>query len=234
MNFKFAIPALAVAAAFAAPASAALPVYAPIGTPNATTYSFAAASTGHITLYYLGGITTGYATELTLLVNGVERSAIPAAAVDPKAVGWDATWGSVYDFGAVYAGDELVWKLTHIAPPTVAGTEIYSDPSLNPNPGPGGTKNNIFSAAYGGGDFGVAAGSYTFVAYEDIYGRSDPAPHRPGNLYNDYDYNDFRFAYFVNGNAVPEPATWAMLITGFGLVGFAMRRRKASLSSVAA
>ena len=27
------------------------------------------------------------------------------------------------------------------------------------------------------------------------------------------------------GNAVPEPATWAMLISGFGLVGAAMRRR---------
>ena len=26
--------------------------------------------------------------------------------------------------------------------------------------------------------------------------------------------------------AVPEPATWAMLITGFGLVGVALRRRE--------
>ena len=26
--------------------------------------------------------------------------------------------------------------------------------------------------------------------------------------------------------AVPEPATWAMLITGFGLVGTALRRRE--------
>jgi hypothetical protein len=26
--------------------------------------------------------------------------------------------------------------------------------------------------------------------------------------------------------AVPEPATWAMLIAGFGLTGAAMRRRK--------
>ncbi|MEN9933327.1 MAG: hypothetical protein RIS17_1900 [Pseudomonadota bacterium] len=30
-----------------------------------------------------------------------------------------------------------------------------------------------------------------------------------------------------NGNAVPEPASWAMLIAGFGLVGAAARRRRA-------
>ena len=29
-----------------------------------------------------------------------------------------------------------------------------------------------------------------------------------------------------NAGAVPEPATWAMLIAGFGLVGAAMRRRR--------
>ncbi|HEX5377755.1 MAG TPA: PEPxxWA-CTERM sorting domain-containing protein [Phenylobacterium sp.] len=28
-------------------------------------------------------------------------------------------------------------------------------------------------------------------------------------------------------NAVPEPATWAMMITGFGLVGMSIRRRRA-------
>jgi hypothetical protein len=31
-------------------------------------------------------------------------------------------------------------------------------------------------------------------------------------------------------SAVPEPATWAMMITGFGLAGAAMRRRRASLA----
>ena len=28
------------------------------------------------------------------------------------------------------------------------------------------------------------------------------------------------------GNEVPEPATWAMMLLGFGVVGFAMRRRR--------
>ena len=32
---------------------------------------------------------------------------------------------------------------------------------------------------------------------------------------------------FASGNAVPEPASWAMMIAGFGLVGAAMRRRTA-------
>lgn len=30
---------------------------------------------------------------------------------------------------------------------------------------------------------------------------------------------------------VPEPATWAMMISGFGLVGFAARRRRAALAA---
>ena len=33
----------------------------------------------------------------------------------------------------------------------------------------------------------------------------------------------------IAAGAVPEPATWAMLIAGFGMVGAAMRRRKANV-----
>ncbi len=42
-----------------------------------------------------------------------------------------------------------------------------------------------------------------------------------------YDYNQGLVTGFNDGVAgVPEPATWAMLIAGFGLVGGAMRRRR--------
>ena len=47
---------------------------------------------------------------------------------------------------------------------------------------------------------------------------------------NDGRYNDnsgrFDITLFQLRNAVPEPATWAMMIAGFGLVGAAMRRRR--------
>ena len=40
---------------------------------------------------------------------------------------------------------------------------------------------------------------------------------------NDFGIDDINFG---TDSVVPEPATWAMLITGFGLVGFAARRRR--------
>jgi hypothetical protein len=42
--------------------------------------------------------------------------------------------------------------------------------------------------------------------------------------------NSFEFDNIATVSAVPEPATWAMMITGFGLAGAAMRRRRASLA----
>jgi hypothetical protein len=35
---------------------------------------------------------------------------------------------------------------------------------------------------------------------------------------------------YSTGGAVPEPAAWAMMVTGLGAVGFAMRRRRTSVS----
>ena len=41
-----------------------------------------------------------------------------------------------------------------------------------------------------------------------------------------YDGADICAKFELMGSAVPEPATWAMMITGFGLAGVALRRRR--------
>jgi hypothetical protein len=51
----------------------------------------------------------------------------------------------------------------------------------------------------------------------------------PGTLYfgvTDGQYSDNGGNFRLTISAVPEAATWAMLIAGFGMVGFAARRRK--------
>lgn len=68
--------------------------------------------------------------------------------------------------------------------------------------------NGFFATAwedpYLGGDFWTAAPGYTQNLTEDVNG-------------------SLRFETYVA--AVPEPATWALMIAGFGLAGAALRRR---------
>jgi hypothetical protein len=78
---------------------------------------------------------------------------------------------------------------------------------------------HIWSTSYAGGDYGIPAG--TFVAFEDLLGGGD------------LNYNDLDFVFTNVGvsNAVPEPAVWAMMIAGFGLVGYAARRRTTAVAA---
>jgi hypothetical protein len=41
------------------------------------------------------------------------------------------------------------------------------------------------------------------------------------------DFRQIRLDGFAAASAVPEPGTWAMMLVGFGAVGYSMRRRKA-------
>ena len=50
----------------------------------------------------------------------------------------------------------------------------------------------------------------------------------PGGNSADYSGN---FVVGVTPGAVPEPATWAMMLFGFGAVGFSLRRRKTNASA---
>jgi PEP-CTERM motif len=66
-------------------------------------------------------------------------------------------------------------------------------------------------------------GVFPYV-YTDVY--SSPAS---AYVYDNADGENY--AFLVSGAAVPEPATWTMLIAGLGLIGFAARRRTAAVAS---
>jgi hypothetical protein len=218
MTFKFALPAIAlVAAGLAAPAAAAIPVYSPVGTPNTETYTFEVGKDGEVNAFYLGRISAGYRADLSFRVNGGAWS----GTIFSNATGVE---GDSFNLGTFTAGDVFDFRIILSRPLGVFGNEIYSDPSLNTPD----MLQQIFSTEYAGGDFGIPMGSYTYVGFEDVLGFNDQL--RP----NDFDYNDLQFAFTNVGGIIPEPATWALMIAGFGLVGFAMRRRKSALASVAA
>lgn len=76
-----------------------------------------------------------------------------------------------------------------------------------------------------------------------IYGRTDCCSNRDYFQFQLFDVNgglidqnfiDARVGSvgtytFTSGGAVPEPATWAMLVGGFGLVGVSIRKRRRSV-----
>jgi hypothetical protein len=186
----------AIATAAAAPAAAAVPVYGNPGVVNPVVATFTAATTGDIVAYFAGA-SAGDTSLLGLLVNGVDTG-ITGLNNQTTAV------GTALNFGAVTAGDSLVFYINN----TGAGYSLFSTPGLNPD-----GLNHVFSALYAG-DLVVPGGR--FVAFEDRVG-------------GDFDYNDL--TYVFQNTAVPEPATWAMLILGFGLVGVASRRRNRAVLS---
>lgn len=209
MNFKFALPAIALAAAaLTAPAQAVVPVYSDIGTPVATGSQFVA-SGGVVTAYYLGSISAVYRSELYYTANGGPLTLIGfnTATSNP---------GDAVVLGDFAAGTDMTFYLKILLPVQLQGTFLSSDqPQVNVD-------------SYTGGDFGIGAGEYTYIAFEDIKGAHD------GKYKNDYDYNDVMFAFSNLQNVVPEPATWGMMIVGFGFVGFALRRRKGTIATVSA
>jgi len=110
-----------------------------------------------------------------------------------------------------------------------------ADPALN-NPSIAGSfdigrdKNNkfIFTDAPGLSptNMGWTLLSYNFKAMED---GATLLAFRQGSLSSTGLTIDSVFL-----SIVPEPATWALLIAGFGMVGFSMRRRRGAIQSVAA
>ena len=84
--------------------------------------------------------------------------------------------------------------------------------------------------------FLTSGSQYTFVAARtsgllytlmfDQYDQYSGGSMQPSGSYPAY--YDMKFATYVDGepSAVPEPATWAMMLMGFGLIGHTMRSRR--------
>jgi hypothetical protein len=78
--------------------------------------------------------------------------------------------------------------------------------------------------------FSVVNGAQSFAQYVNFAGTN-------GSLINTVSFSNnpatdaFESANFSVTAPVPEPATWAMMLVGFGGIGFAMRRRKSKVTT---
>lgn len=122
---------------------------------------------------------------------------------------------------------ENTWLENHFAAPILIGTEFFAGGDLTKLLN--FTSNGGIAATVGDDGFGVflgpravSGGTYNtfYIGYDDEITRQDD------------NHDDFIVRVTVN-SPVPEPSTWAMLLFGFGIVGFALRRRLSRTMSFA-
>lgn len=120
------------------------------------------------------------------------------------------------------------------------GNSLNSDPSYNLTLDFDGGQSltglyTVATNSFSGGS-SIMSGGRTFSLLEFSFTRNladvvSPNVAVPGGDPNDYNGN-FRISSVAG--AVPEPASWALMIAGFGMTGAAMRRRASALKSVTA
>ena len=75
-------------------------------------------------------------------------------------------------------------------------------------------------------DINATSGAFDFAQggphLKILWTNSGTNDQKIGSLFSD----DIPYSHETSVSAVPEPATWAMMITGFGLAGAAIRRRR--------
>lgn len=67
--------------------------------------------------------------------------------------------------------------------------------------------------------------------YQDVY-IGDPSTDTVSAYVHDFGSNGRNYAFRIT-NSVPEPASWALMLGGFGLVGMAMRVRRKTVVTFA-
>jgi hypothetical protein len=185
--------------------------YPYVGTQNPVTYTFTAANDGNIVGYFAGSA-AAFDEQVGLLVNGFLTGS--GYGLDNHA----SNIGDTFDFGAVHAGDALVFVLNLIDPADLG--KAYSDPSLNgPYDGNNGGVNHIYSTSATAGQIDASIPAGTYVAFEDL-----PLFWPP-----DFNYFDdtFVFTNVATQESVPDGGTTAFML-GSALVALVALRRKYS------
>jgi hypothetical protein len=174
--------------------------YPDAGTPNAVTYTFTAASTGDIVVYFAGS-GASYDESIGMLVNGVASGVVGLN-------DHSSALGQSLDLGPVTAGDTL----TFFDVVTTIGETWYSDASQNADGG-----NHVYSTSAAAGQVYAGSPAGIYVGFEDL-------DFRTGSDYNYFD-DTFIFTNTTLTSSVPEPASWSMMLFGVAGIGGLMRRR---------
>lgn len=164
------------------------------------------------------------------------------------ALGLAATPATAADMVSFTATGDVTasWILPKAPTPSFSGSDYFNmeGVEVSINGVPTITSLRFRSFAFGGVDATTIPFAVLFTLYgETLYTGSNNAPQfKTGvfglgsNLTGDGPIGQVRLdiADVMTQGGVPEPASWALLVTGFGLVGLSLRRRNASPSPLAA
>lgn len=142
----------------------------------------------------------------------------------------------IFDFAGYIEGSVFAGLPQVVASTETVSSSVFLTPGQTDDPN---LVNLVFT--YTGPDFRVEDGPFAPVSFSDLGARS---------TFGQTAFDAF-FALTTKNNpppeaatatvqigvvqvpAVPEPATWAMMISGFGLAGMAARRRKLAVRALA-
>jgi hypothetical protein len=165
----------------------------------------------------------------SLLVTAATAVAICFAATSASAVTYAYVGKWRPSDGPIWTSNPLAYSGIGAAAMLFGGSALnYAISTVDENP-----LNIDFRANYemiGVGSFVFAhdyfRGTEGTTFYQDVY-TFDPAVDTVSTYVSDFGNDSYNYAFRIS-DAVPEPANWAMLIAGFGLVGATMRRRRAA------